>query len=149
MLPSHYSYIPLASVIYAVRPLYRHYGVYVGDGRVVHFAAKKEFETSAEDAFIQETTLADFAKDDEVFVEAESDGAFPPAEVVQNARSMVGKGKGEYSLVFNNCEHFANWCKYGRSESSQVKTAVAVTAAAVAVTVGLGLLAKAISDENK
>ena len=30
-------------------------------------------------------------------------------------------GEQDYNLLFNNCEHFANWCKTGRHRSSQVE----------------------------
>ena len=30
-------------------------------------------------------------------------------------------GKKKYNLLFNNCEHFATWCKTGINESQQVQ----------------------------
>ena len=30
-------------------------------------------------------------------------------------------GEQNYNLLFNNCEHFANWCKTGRHRSGQVE----------------------------
>ena len=44
----------------------------------------------------------------------------PPDEVIKNASSRLGEV--EYSLVSNNCEHFATWCKTGQKLSSQVIT---------------------------
>ena len=38
---------------------------------------------------------------------------------VERAESRLGEHK--YNLLFNNCEHFASWCKTGVSESQQVK----------------------------
>lgn len=43
---------------------------------------------------------------------------FSPEETVERAKSRLGEDK--YSLVFNNCEHFAIWCKTGVHESHQV-----------------------------
>ena len=40
-------------------------------------------------------------------------------ETVQRAYSRLGEKK--YSLISNNCEHFAIWCKTGRAQSSQVR----------------------------
>ena len=125
--------IPLGSVIYTKRPLYKHYGVYIGGGRVVHFAAKKGYETNAKEAYIQETSIENFLKGDELFVEKEVSGSFSAAQVVARAKGEVGRQKGEYSLVFNNCEHFAHWCKYGKKKSVQVETAVATVIASTAV----------------
>ena len=33
-------------------------------------------------------------------------------------------GEQDYNLLFNNCEHFATWCKTGRHRSSQIDSAV-------------------------
>jgi len=44
-----------------------------------------------------------------------------PDTVVWRAKNEVGKGK--YNLFTNNCEHFAMWCKTGRSNSDQVEKA--------------------------
>ena len=40
------------------------------------------------------------------------------SETVERARSKLGTGG--YNLAFNNCEHFAVWCKTGIRDSSQV-----------------------------
>ena len=138
--------IPLGSVIYTKRPLYKHYGVYIGGGRVVHFAAKKGYETNAKEAFIQETTIENFLKGDELFVEKEICGSFSAAEVVARAKGEVGRQKGEYSLVFNNCEHFAHWSKYGKKKSAQVEVAVAV---AIVSTAAIATAVVASGKEKK
>jgi hypothetical protein len=31
-------------------------------------------------------------------------------------------GEQRYNLLFNNCEHFASWCKTGRHQSGQVES---------------------------
>ena len=40
-------------------------------------------------------------------------------ETVERAKSRIGET--QYNLAFNNCEHFALWCKTGLKESSQVE----------------------------
>ena len=40
-------------------------------------------------------------------------------DVVKRARSRLGEN--EYHLFYNNCEHFAMWCKTGISSSEQVE----------------------------
>lgn len=40
-----------------------------------------------------------------------------PDEVIKRARSRIGERK--YSVLTNNCEHFAVWCKTGLQESEQ------------------------------
>jgi hypothetical protein len=44
---------------------------------------------------------------------------FSPDEIAQRALSQLGKDG--YSLLFNNCEHFAVWCATDVRESEQVR----------------------------
>ena len=47
---------------------------------------------------------------------------FLPDIVIERAKSRLGES--DYNLVFNNCEHFATWCKTGLGESLQVQTVI-------------------------
>jgi hypothetical protein len=123
-------------VILSDRVLYQHYGIYADNGRVIHYAAKNgDF---GGDIRIRETSLEKFANGGKcklVLGGGNRSGAkqFSRGEVVSRARSRMGEKN--YSLVFNNCEHFALWCKYGTSKSIQVEKALtaAVILGAVAV----------------
>jgi hypothetical protein len=46
---------------------------------------------------------------------------YSPEAVVFRAESRLGEE--EYELIFNNCEHFATWCKTGIHESKQSENA--------------------------
>lgn len=103
--------------------LYYHYGVYVGNDKVVHFSADDgsgKNETDPSNADIRETYLKDFAKDDEVSVDTSEPPAFSGEEIAKRAESLIGTQKGNYDIVLNNCEHFAKFCKTGHKISSQV-----------------------------
>jgi hypothetical protein len=107
-------------VIFARRLVYRHYGVYAGKNRVIHYA-RKESRVRPK-ITIEETSLADFSRGDPVYVikfPEKTDFMYSPRETVKRAKSRIGKT--DYNLVFNNCEHFAYWCKTGKHESSQVQ----------------------------
>ena len=56
---------------------------------------------------------------------------FSPSEIVNRAWSQVGRAC--YHLLRQNCEHFANWCRYGISKSHQGETFVTVAALGVGV----------------
>lgn len=131
-------------VIFCKRKLgiYRHFGIYIGNQYVIHFAP--ESGDIGDTAVVHRTTLKLFADGDEVYVMD-----FPehyqsrsllktlvkmndyqlqtPRQTVERARSLLGqkgvKDKG-YELLFNNCEHFAIWCKTNVAESKQVSTFV-------------------------
>jgi hypothetical protein len=47
----------------------------------------------------------------------------PDAEVIGRARSNIGVKA--YNAVFNNCEHFATWCKLGIPDSAGVNSIIA------------------------
>jgi len=103
--------------------LYYHYGVYVGNGQVVHFSADTgngEQETNAMNADIIKTDLKSFKKDGIVVVDNAEQAQYSGEEIASRAESLIGTQKSHYDLALNNCEHFANWCKTGSKISNQV-----------------------------
>ena len=92
--------------------LYKHYGIDCGDGTVIHY--RKPSET------IEQTSLATFSRGNPVYVAEYSEGfGYIPDVVVERAKSRLGEQ--DYNLLFNNCEHFASWCKTGINDSKQVR----------------------------
>ncbi|QDT38905.1 lecithin retinol acyltransferase family protein [Stratiformator vulcanicus] len=94
---------------------YTHHGIYVGDGQVVHFdsSVRTKFK-----AVIREVALERFGPVDKILV-VRHDGPVDREEILRRARSRVGEAG--YCLVWNNCEHFANWCVSGSARSEQVR----------------------------
>jgi hypothetical protein len=107
--------------IYVWRPffnlqgLYEHHGIDCGDGTVIHY--RKPSET------IERTSLATFSQGNKVYVK-QYPTSFLPDAVIQRAQTRLGERK--YNLLFNNCEHFATWCKIGFSDSQQIRDFVPV-----------------------
>lgn len=103
--------------IYVMRPLvgiagvYQHHGIDYGDGTVIHY------RKMGDDATIERTSLETFSWGNPVYpvYHAEVD---PDDLVIARAESRLGER--QYDLFFNNCEHFATWCKTGRRESAQL-----------------------------
>ena len=119
------------------RGIYKHYGVYVGNDTVVHFSGGEGFELCAKRACIRKTSLENFRKNDEIQIETRCCESYSRKETVMRALGAVGTEKGKYALPWNNCEHFANWCRYGEKRSSQVEQFVSKVG-------GLGLLAAGV-----
>ena len=114
--------ISAARTVLHIHNAYKHFGIYVGSNRVVHFTALgRGHETDPNLAYVQETTLEAFLAGDECSVESCQFSTFKRDVIVKRARSFVGKGEGTYNLVLNNCEHFAVWCATGVYYSSQVE----------------------------
>ncbi|GHV45881.1 hypothetical protein AGMMS49546_32820 [Spirochaetia bacterium] len=111
----------MGDVIYADRGMYQHFGIYAGNGRVIHHAAN-----SGDFGFniaVRETSFERFAKGDKVSVYEipQNNMRYSRAETLRRAKSQIGKS--DYNILFNNCEHFAMWCKTGKRHSNQVEDA--------------------------
>lgn len=104
---------------------YLHYGIYVGNGEVVHYSYLKEEHFSDKDTHVRivKTSYEDFANGAQTYREPlrEEMNANSGRKTAKIAKSMVDNDFGGYNLVTNNCEHFANYCKYNEKLSFQIK----------------------------
>jgi len=96
---------------------YEHHGIYVGAGKVVHYAG---FAGSAHRGPVEEVTLAHFAAGHTIVIRPNPLPKYSRDETVRRARSRLGENR--YRLLTNNCEHFCAWCLLGESHSEQVRT---------------------------
>ncbi len=97
--------------------VYQHHGIDCGDNTVIHYRKPSEI--------IERTSLGVFTRENKIYVRQYPVGfCFIPEVVVHRAESRLGENK--YNLLFNNCEHFATWCKIGVSESKQIKEFIPV-----------------------
>jgi hypothetical protein len=94
---------------------YEHHGIYVGGGKVIHYAG---FAKSAHRGPVEEVALEAFAGGHAVAVRPHPFPKFSGEETVLRARSRLGEN--HYRLLTNNCEHFCAWCLLGESRSEQV-----------------------------
>ena len=106
----------LGSHMVTPRRGYLHHGIYVGDGKVVHYSG---FAYSLRGGPVEEVALADFADGRPVWVRRSSPTGFGRQEIVRRARSRLGENL--YRLFTNNCEHFCEWCLHGEARSFQVE----------------------------
>ena len=134
--------------IYALRfgGIYAHHGIDAGDGTVIHYTSD-HWVTPRQ---VRRTSMDLFARGDEIhvrdyeqFFETLKSGDildrttrglnrlmdnlrglkageldFSEDAVMRRAESRLGEFA--FDLVFNNCEHFATWCKTGISNSDQI-----------------------------
>lgn len=108
--------------------LYSHHGIYVGNNQVIHYSGKSTGMLDFGAGEIEKISLTDFVANAELYVIRHAT-QFEAAEIVQSAHSRLGEQ--DYSLFFNNCEHFANWCVNGKSQSHQVTTGVLISSASI------------------
>ena len=95
---------------------YLHHGIYVGEGRVVHYAGLAH---GLRRGPVEEIPLADFTCGRPVWVRFNAPSNFDSREVIRRARSRVGEDR--YRLLSNNCEHFCEWCLRDEHRSYQVE----------------------------
>jgi len=122
--------------IFVHRMGYTHHGIDCGDGTIIHYTGEVGQKSNAA---VRRTPIEVFAKGCAIRVRAY--GVCDTVDfVVERAESRLGECS--YHLLFNNCEHFAAWCKTGQERSEQVGNAAAVGGGAVgtgtAVAAGLG-----------
>ncbi len=91
---------------------YEHHGIDCGDGTVIHYSKRGEVPQ------VTRTPMLEFTGSQPVMVKRYATCYLPDA-AVQRAVDRLGERK--YSLLLNNCEHFATWCKTGRQLSRQVQ----------------------------
>jgi hypothetical protein len=91
--------------------LFNHHGIDLGDGTVAHYLEGRE---------ILRSPLEEFSRGLAVSTVDYPPGSCSPTGVTVR-RAMGRLGEQNYNLLFNNCEHFAHWCKTGRHRSNQVE----------------------------
>jgi hypothetical protein len=107
---------PLGAHLVTPRRGYSHHGIYVGDGKVVHYAG---LSGSLGGGSVAELSIVDFAAGREVWVKPVCYAKYGGLDAIRRARSRIGERR--YRLLTNNCEHFCSWCLFGQSRSEQVR----------------------------
>ncbi len=119
-------YLPLAGMIRMPVGGVYHYAVYISDDEIIQFGEPPRLDKKIPDNDVRVcvTTLSRLLRDAEYIEGAMLDtdelpSRLPEEETIKRARSLVGKGG--YSFLFNNCEHFAYNCVFGKPFSSQTE----------------------------
>ncbi|XP_043954811.1 lecithin retinol acyltransferase-like [Gambusia affinis] len=123
------------------RTLFTHFGIYLGDNRVAHLIPDILPVLSSDSRQIQQMVtnsrllLGVLSKRASIRVDSVEDFAYgagillnamdravphsplPGEEVARRAERLVGGVS--YSLLWNNCEHFVTYCRYGAAQSLQ------------------------------
>uniref|UniRef100_A0A1A8J011 LRAT domain-containing protein n=2 Tax=Nothobranchius kuhntae TaxID=321403 RepID=A0A1A8J011_NOTKU len=125
------------------RTLFTHFGIYLGEDRVAHLIPDILPVLTADRLQIQQTVtnsrllLGVLTKRASIRVDSVEDFAYgagivlnrmdreavrsplPGEEVAQRAELLLGSIS--YSLLWNNCEHFVTYCRYGTGTSLQTE----------------------------
>lgn len=107
--------ISIASHLVTPRFGYQHHGLFTGNNQVIHLTSND---------IIEEVSLSDFTQGNGYQIQ-KYHSKFSQQEIINRARSRLGYE--DYSVMFNNCESFVNWCIHDKSISNQVRTHAALT----------------------
>ena len=131
LLPGDHIYVKRSS------RFYKHHGVYIGHGKVIHVSGSIREKVSPE---VRESDLSLFLKG-EVPRKRVYKKRLPASETIRTAKNLLRNE--DYSMVRNNCEHFATYCVTGKKKSLQVRKIMAGLGTATAGIVVV-LLSRAI-----
>ncbi|MFN4786316.1 MAG: lecithin retinol acyltransferase family protein [Pseudanabaena sp.] len=87
---------------------YQHHGIYIGDSQVIHFLNDKKG--------VCETSLEQFCRmsKNKRYGLIHSNCKESRDKVVRQAKKVIKDQDFKYNLAFENCEHFANYCRSGK-----------------------------------
>ena len=108
--------LPVGAHLITPRRGYTHHGIYVGAGRVVHYAGLVRAHVRGP---VEEVSLEEFADGQHVLVKIGAEPLYPADAIAERARSRLGEDR--YRITTNNCEHFCEWCLRGEPRSEQVE----------------------------
>ena len=111
---------PLGAHIVSPRRGYLHHGIYIGRGRVVHYAG---LSSGLVRGPVQAVSLSLFAGGRRISTRWSKRRSYDATEVVRRACSRLGENR--YAVLSNNCEHFCEWCLYGEARSYQIERLLA------------------------
>lgn len=98
---------------------YTHHGIYLGKNKVIHYSG---LAAGLRAGPVEVTDLIVFSQGKRTYVQQHESRKFSHRQTIKRARSRLSEDK--YNLLLNNCEHFINWCIYGKASSPQVTNVV-------------------------
>lgn len=124
--------IPMGAHLVTPRAGYFHHGIYVGNGRVVHYSGLADGMNTGP---VEEVGLSKFTCNNGFKVKEHPNAKFDGDAIVRRARSRIGEEL--YCVFSNNCEHFCEWCINNDHSSEQIDIGTSVAGSTGASAAGL------------
>lgn len=90
---------------------FRHYGIDVGDNKVIHFLNYDLLGNKVDKVVI--STKDEFSRGFKIKKCFKTSYKYTNDEIVQRAYKILSSGFGKYDSLNNNCEHFVRYCVTG------------------------------------
>lgn len=116
-LPHKNEHMTVIDEVIARTKSYYHYGIQISEDKVVHFVGASYLKRK--ESKIEITSISKFLRDGKLEIVDSYSKSFSNEEIVNRALSKVGTNFDGYSVIKNNCEHFATWCATGKKQSQQ------------------------------
>ena len=123
------------------RIVYKHWAVYVGDNKIVHYnkvgevgqIVCEDIDSYISDCFVlfQRAKKKKMGIMNRIIHESPD---FSGKQVAERALSKLGMTG--YNLLFKNCEHFAKWCKCNVPMSEQIENGVEIGLVGIGAGIG-------------
>ena len=136
LIPGDHIYVRRRGLIYS------HHGIYAGERTVINFKGE---DKEKRDPTIILTEIESFLKNGKLR-RRNYQKRLPHFESLKIARENLSKK--EYSLAFNNCEHFATYCAIGKKKSVQVRRTIGGIAMIVLPMFGKIIQKKILKKKN-
>ena len=114
---------------------YTHHALGMGNERVIHYSGLANDLVTP--GVIEEVSLDEFAKGNEIRIRAHLDRKFEIDEALLRASLRVGEQ--QYHILHNNCEHFVEWCISGEHRSRQSRRGKLLYSAGIGARTLLGV----------
>ncbi len=102
---------------------YYHHGIYIGNDEVVEFGHPFDMYQDHSEIRVIKSKVEEFLNggflEVRQYSKKELKTKFSYEKTIELALDKLGEG--DYNLLYNNCEHFANFCVFGIKESKQVE----------------------------
>jgi hypothetical protein len=105
--------------LYITYGILTHHGIYSGGGQVIHYKKGRN-------KGVIEIPIQEFAEDvptrglisKKIYIKKHECQKFSREQSIERARSRIGEAS--WNLLFNNCEHFVEWCINGKFAPEKV-----------------------------
>ncbi|MGF6813020.1 HRAS-like suppressor 3 [Paraburkholderia sp. Clong3] len=124
--------LPVGAHLASRRPGYMHHGIYIGGGRVIHYAGLCGRCCGGP---VEAIPFEHFSAGFRIEIVRHPHAPYTGREVARRAASRLGERN--YRLLTNNCEHLCQWCVWGHGRSAQVEACIRNPARAVRVLITL------------
>lgn len=132
--------LPVGAHLATKRPGYMHHGIYIGNGRVIHYAG---LSRQIGRGPVEVISIDHFSGASGFQLVSHPNAQYSGLEVARRAASRLGEQ--DYRLLTNNCEHLCLWCVVGQGKSDQVEACIRNPAHALRVLFTL-LVCKLVCD---